>query len=357
MMQHGSTEMGKGGVWMDTVRLGRTELRVSRIGFGGIPIQRVSDEDAQRVLRRTLDLGVTFFDTAYGYGTSEERVGEALCEERDRIILATKTPGRDRATALQHLELSLKRLRAGVIDLWQLHNVSSEETYGKVVGPGGALEAAHEALRDGVVRHIGLTSHSMDIAVKAVTSNLFETIQFPFNYVTREAEEHLIPLAGKHDVGFIGMKPFAGGLLDDARLSIKYVLQWDNVVPDPGIETVADIEGIIEVLTGDRRLTDADREAIGRVRREVGHRFCRRCGYCLPCPAEVPIPVALNIRSFIRRLPEAEILEGGIADVAARAAGCQRCGDCETRCPYGLPIREMLVENVAVFEALKASHA
>jgi predicted aldo/keto reductase-like oxidoreductase len=342
---------------MDTVRLGRTELRVSRIGFGGIPIQRVSDEDAQRVIRRTFDLGVTLFDTAHGYGTSEERVGEALSEERERIILATKTPGRDRSTALEHLELSLKRLKTGVIDLWQFHNVSSEETYEEVIGPGGALEAAHEALRDGVVRHVGLTSHSMDIALKAVASDLFETIQFPFNYVTREAEERLIPLAEKHDVGFIGMKPFAGGLLDDACLSIKYVLQWDNVVPDPGIETIADIEGIAEVLNGDRRLADADREAIERVRREVGNRFCRRCGYCLPCPAEIPIPVALNIKSFIRRFPEAEILEGGIAGVAAKAAACQQCGDCDTRCPYGLPIREMLVESVIVFEALKASHA
>ncbi len=341
---------------MDTVRLGRTDLRVSRIGFGGIPIQRVSDEDARRVIRRTFDLGVTFFDTAHGYGTSEERIGDALSVERDRTIIATKTPGRDRKTALEHLELSLKRLQTGVIDLWQLHNVSSEENYAEVIGPGGALEAAHEALRDGVVRHIGLTSHSMDVAVQAVASGLFETIQFPFNYVTREAEERLIPLAEKHDVGFIGMKPFAGGLLDDARLSIKYVLQWDNVVPDPGIETIADIEGITDVLNGDRRLTDEEREEIERIRSEVGNRFCRRCGYCLPCPAEIPIPVAMNIKSFIRRFPTEHVLGGGIADVAATAATCLQCGDCEARCPYELPIREMLVENGAAFEAVKASH-
>jgi predicted aldo/keto reductase-like oxidoreductase len=175
--------------------------------------------------------------------------------------------------------------------------------------------------------------------------------------VTREAQERLIPLAEEHDVGFIGMKPFAGGPLDDARLSIKYVLQWDNVVPDPGIETVADIEGIVDVLDGDRRLTEEERQEIERIRRRVANRFCRRCGYCLPCLADIPTPVALNIKSFIRRFPEAEILGGSIANVAAKAAACRKCGDCETRCPYGLPIREMLVESVAAFEALKASHA
>jgi predicted aldo/keto reductase-like oxidoreductase len=340
---------------METVRLGKTELQVSRIGFGGIPIQRASDEEARCVIRRAFDLGVTFFDTANGYGTSEERIGEALSEERDRIILATKTPARDRDGALEHLELSLKRLRTDTIDLWQLHNVSSAESYSKVIGPGGALETAREALRDGVVRHIGLSSHSTEIALKATASGLFETIQFPFNYVAREAEEKLIPLAEKHDVGFIGMKPFAGGLLDDARLSIKYVLQWDRVIPDPGIETTDDVEGIVRVLDGDRRLSDEDRQEIERIRGEVGNRFCRRCGYCLPCPAEIPLPVAMNLVSFMRRFPTDDLESDWLADVVAKATTCQQCGDCESRCPYELPIREMLVENVKAFAELKTS--
>ena len=339
---------------METVRLGKTELQVSRIGFGGIPIQRVSDEEARRVIRRTFDLGVTFYDTANGYGTSEERIGGALSDVRNRIVLATKTPARARDGALEHLELSLKRLRTDTIDLWQFHNVSSEETYAKVVGPGGALEAAHEALHDGVVRHIGLTSHSLEIALKATASGLFETIQFPFNYVTREAEEKLIPLAEEHDVGFIGMKPFAGGLLDDARLSIKYVLQWDRVLPDPGIETVDDIEGIVRVLDGDLRLTSEERQEIERIRGEVGNRFCRRCGYCLPCPAGIRIPVAMNLVSYMRRFPVDNPEFSWIVDTAAKAAACLQCGECETRCPYELPIRAILAENVAAFEELKA---
>jgi len=337
---------------MDTMRLGRTELQVSRIGFGGIPIQRVSDNEALRVIRRTFDLGVTFLDTANGYGSSEVRLGDALGDVRDRVLIATKTVARDRATALGHLARSLQRLRTDVIDLWQLHNVSSAEAYEQVFAPGGALEAAHEALRRGTVRHVGITSHSMDIALEAVASDRFETVQFPFNYVTCEAEERLIPLAAEHDVGFIGMKPFAGGLLDDAALSIKYVLQWDTVLPDPGIETTQDIEGIVEILHGDRRLTDAERVEIERIRGEVGHRFCRRCGYCLPCPAEIPIPVVLNVPSFIRRLPADDLRSGGIAGVVEKAKGCLTCGACESRCPYGLPIREMLVESIDAFASL-----
>ena len=199
---------------MDTVRLGKSELQVTRVGFGGSPIQRVSDEDAERVIRRAFELGVRFFDTAHGYGSSEERIGEALEAEREHLVLATKTPARDRGGALGHLELSLKRLRTDAIDLWQLHNVSRKEDYSKVIAPGGALEAAREALQAGVVKHIGLSSHSMDIALLATRSGLFETIQFPFNYVTNEAADELIPLASKHDVGFIGMKPFGGGMLD-----------------------------------------------------------------------------------------------------------------------------------------------
>jgi len=339
---------------MQSVRLGGTGLQVSRIGFGGIPIQRVSDEEAQRIIRRAFDLGVTFFDTAHGYGTSEERIGKALEGVRDRIVLATKTPARTRDEALEHLGLSCQRLRTDVIDLWQLHNVSSERAYDEVTGPGGALEVAQEAYRRGIVRHIGVSSHSLDMALKLTASGDFETIQFPFNYVTCEAEQKLIPLAIENDVGFIGMKPFAGGLLDDARLALKYVLQWDAVVPDPGIETLADIEELVEILEGDVCLTEVERKEIDRIRAEVGHRFCRRCGYCLPCPVEIPIPAALGVDSFVRRFPRERVLNSGMPRVVAKAGECLQCGACETRCPYGLPIREMLVENIQAFEAMRA---
>ncbi len=342
---------------MQRVRLGRTELPVTRVGFGGIPIQRVDPESAHTAIRRTYSLGVRFFDTANGYGTSEERIGRALHDVRSEVILATKTGARTREEAEAHLALSLERLQTDFVDLWQFHNVSTEDDYRQVLGRNGAMEAAQRALEEGTVRHVGITSHSMEIALEAVSSDRFETIQFPFNFVTREAEDRLIPLAAQRDVGFIGMKPFAGGLLDDPNLSIKYVLQWENVVPDPGIETVEDIEQIARLVGGSLTLTASERREIERLRSELGTRFCRRCGYCLPCPEGIRIPTALNVISFARRFTPEQLLQGSVGRAAEKARDCVRCGECETRCPYHLPIREMLVENVEAYESVKAAHS
>jgi predicted aldo/keto reductase-like oxidoreductase len=336
------------------MRLGKTGLQCSRIGFGGIPIQRLTEADAVQVVQRCLDLGVTFLDTAHGYTTSEERIGKAIAGRRDQVILATKTPGRDRSTALEHLELSLNRLRTGTIDLWQFHGVSTFEAYEQVLGPDGAMEAAQEALQAGTVRHIGITSHSMDVALEAVPSGLFETIQFPFNYVTSEPAERLLPLARTHDVGFIAMKPLAGGMLDDANLAIKYLLQFDDVLPDPGIETADEIEEIIEIANGPWALTPQERQDMACIREELGTRFCRRCDYCQPCPEGIPISTIMNMRSFWKRMSEEQLVSGWIAEAVEKARHCAECGTCEERCPYELPIREMIVENVAFFDAMVA---
>jgi predicted aldo/keto reductase-like oxidoreductase len=341
---------------MKSVRLGRTGLQVSRIGFGGIPIQRLTGPEAIQLVRRCLELGVTFFDTATGYSTSEERIGKALAGWRKQAIIATKTPARDRATALEHLELSLRRLNVEVIDLWQLHNVSTFETYEQVLGPHGALEAAQQALEAGKVRHIGITSHSMDVAREAVPSGLFETVQFPFNFVTNEPAQQLVPLAQEHDVGFIAMKPLGGGLLRNANLCIKYLLQFDNVVPDPGIQRLEEIEEIAGIVAGSWELTPEEWQAIEHIRAEVGKRFCRRCGYCEPCPQGVRISTVMNVRSFWQRIPAERLAAGWLAEAAASAGQCIECGECEEKCPYQLPIREMLVENVAFYrEALGAA--
>jgi predicted aldo/keto reductase-like oxidoreductase len=343
---------------MKGVRLGRTGLQVSRIGFGGIPVQRLSEPEAIQLLWRCLELGVTFFDTANGYSTSEERIGKALATwpgGREQVIVATKTAARDGATALEHLELSLRRLNVEYIDLWQLHNVSTFEVYEQVLRPGGALKAALQALEAGKVRHIGITSHSMDVALEAVPSGRFETVQFPFNLVTHEPTQKLVPLAREHDVGFIAMKPLGGGLLSDANLCIKYLLQFDNVVPDPGIEKLEEIEEIAAIVAGSWVLSASEREEIKRIREDVGTRFCRRCGYCEPCPQGVRISTVMNMRSFWQRFPAQRLTAGWFAEAAASAGQCIECGECEEKCPYQLPIREMLVENVAFYEdALRA---
>jgi uncharacterized protein len=340
---------------MKSVRLGKTGLQVSRVGFGGIPIQRLTEDEAVRVVRRCLDLGVTLLDTATGYTTSEERIGKAIAGRRQELILATKTPARDRVKALEHLELSLQRLQTDYIDLWQLHNVSTPEAYAQVLGPGGALEAAQEAVRAGKVRHIGLSSHSLDMALRAVPSGHFETLQFPFNFVTDEATAELLPLAQRHDVGFIAMKPFGGGMLDNARLTLKHLLQFAQVVPDPGIQTVEEIEEIAEIVGGSWVLTPEEEREMARIRSELDARFCRRCDYCQPCPEQVRISTVLHLRGFYQRFPADRFFSGFVAESAESARRCAQCGECEERCPYRLPIREMLTESLAFYDGLKAA--
>ena len=337
---------------MITTRLGKTGLEVSRVGIGGIPIQRPSEDEAIKIIHRALDLGINFIDTAAGYGNSEERIGKALIGHRDQVVIATKSgrPGKTEAAA--ELERSLKRLQTDVIDIWQLHNISNAEKYAQVTGPGGSLETAQEALQAGKIRHIGLSSHNLDIAIKAVKSGLFEVIQFPFNYVTREPEDELIPLAKEYDVVFIGMKPFAGGMLGNATLSIKYVLQFTWVVPDPGIQKVEEIEEIVAIVeSGDWDLTPQEIEAR---RAELGTQFCRQCGYCQPCPEDVNIPMVMITQGMWKLWPRDTFLRW-MGEVADGARNCIECGECETKCPYQLPIREMIAENIAFYERVSQS--
>lgn len=339
---------------MKSIRLGQTGLQVSRVGFGGIPIQRLGEDEAVRVVRHCLDVGVTFLDTANGYSTSEERIGMAIAGRREQVVIATKTGARDKATAQEHLALSLKRLNTAYIDLWQFHGVSTFEEYEQVLGPGGAMEAAREALQSGQIRHIGITSHSMDVALHAVPSGHFETVQFPFNFVTNEPAQELVPLARAHDVGFIAMKPMAGGLLEDATLAFKYLLQFENVLPDPGIEKIEEIEEIVGIAGGPYEMTSAERQRLETIRAEVGTRFCRRCEYCQPCPEGVRIPVIVNLRSFWKRMPVQTFSEGWVAAAVESGDLCVNCGECEEKCPYKLPIQEMIDENLAFFERVVA---
>ncbi|MBN1934053.1 MAG: aldo/keto reductase [Anaerolineae bacterium] len=335
---------------MKKVRLGKTGLMVSRVGFGGIPIQRLGEADAVAVVRRCLDLGVNFIDTANGYTVSEGYIGKAIAgRKREELIIATKTGARDRETALRHLAQSLDSLGSDYIDLWQFHGVSTPEDYERVMSPGGALEAAWEALAAGQVRHIGVTSHSLDLALEMAPSGHFETIQFPFNFVACEATERLLPLAQAHDVGFIAMKPLGGGLLDNARLAIKYLLQFD-VLPDPGIEKASEIEEIVALVEGDLALTARERVEMERIRAELGARFCHRCEYCQPCPQKISISTVMNTRSFWKRFPADRFASSWIGQAIEQAKTCLECGECESRCPYHLPIREMLKENVAFYE-------
>lgn len=339
---------------MEKIRLGRTEMMVSRVGFGGIPIQRDTPEEAIEVVRRCLEHGINFIDTANAYTTSEERVGRAISGQRDGLIVATKSGSRTRDGLENHLNLSLKQLSVESIDLFQFHNVSDLKTLDIILDPKGPRATIEAAKKKGIIKHIGVTSHSMDAAKEAVKSDCFETIMFPFNFITNEAADELLPLAREHDVGFIAMKPFAGGALSNAAIALKYLLQFPDVVPIPGIEKPWEIDEIAEILEGSWQMTAEEEHEMNRLKDELGTRFCRRCDYCQPCQEDISISMVMISDSFFKRFPPERFFTGGIADVMEKAADCSECGDCEERCPYDLPIREIMVERVDWYKKEKS---
>lgn len=341
--------------------LGRTGASVSQVGCGGIPIQRLQEDEAIAVVQGVLDLGITFIDTANSYNTSEERIGKVLTargrKRRGEVFLATKTQQRSKAGAAQHIALSLQRLQTDYIDLYQFHNVADADAMAQVLGPGGAYEGVEEARAAGLVRHIGVSSHSPEIAKQLVKSGKFETIQFPFNFITREPGEELLPLAAEYNVGFIAMKPLDGGTLDRVDLAFKYLLQFPTVVPDPGIEAVEQMRQIIGIAEGDLMLTAQDLVDMEAIRAEVGTRHCRRCGYCQPCPNGISIPQVLSMPASFKRNSPDRFFRAQTQGNVAEAENCAECGECEEQCPYRLPIRELLKAATAFYREKEREYA
>ena len=341
---------------MDKIKLGKTGMTVSKLGFGGIPIQRVSEDEAVAVVQRCLDLGITFFDTANVYTTSEARIGKAIEGRREKIVIATKSTSRNREGVDEHLNMSLERLGLNYIDLYQFHQVGDFKSLETVLDPKGPMVVLEKAKKAGVIKHIGVTSHQIDVAKEAVKSDRFETLMFPFNFIACEAADELLPLCRKHDVGFIAMKPLAGGALDNVTIAFKYLLQFPDVLPIPGIEKSREIEEIVQVLQGPWDMSEAERNEMQRLRDELGNKFCRRCDYCQPCTQEIPISTVMVVKSAIGRLPPERLFTGMFADAVEKAANCTECGDCEERCPYQLPIMEMLPESVQYFKEAKQKY-
>ena len=335
---------------MNKVRLGKTGLMVSRVGFGGIPIQRLSTEEAINVVRGVIAMGVNFIDTAYNYGDSEEKIGLAIKGiPRDELIIATKSSAPDKKTFLEHLDTSLKRLGTDYIDIHQHHNVSTLKNYEAIMAENGAYEGMMEAVRAGKVRFPAASSHSIDLAVKIIQDGKYMAIQAPFNFVDDKAAAKAIPLAKESDIGFIAMKPFGGGLLDDASTAIKYLMQFDNVVPDPGIEKLSEMEEIIRIIESGEQFNASDAETVDKMRAELGDHWCHKCDYCQPCPQNIRICVVLTLETFFKRMPIAHIVKT-IGKLVENARNCTNCRVCMSRCPYNLNIPVLLKEKLALWD-------
>jgi predicted aldo/keto reductase-like oxidoreductase len=338
---------------MRTTLLGKSGLEVSAVGFGGIPIMRLTEADAVNVIHRALDLGVTFIDTASGYGDSQAKIGAAIHDRRDGLVIATKSPARDAAGMAADIETARRDMRTDVIDLVQLHAIGSDEEWRTVRSPGGAMEALLAAKDAGHVRHIGYTSHDLATALMLAAEDVFETVQFPFNLVAREPGEKLLPVARDNGLGFIVMKPMCGGQFDDAELAFKYLNAYPDLVAIPGIETAAEIEQIVAVVESAATLTGDDKARAEKIVGRLGKLFCRRCGYCQPCPEGIGITSALILDGLLKRFPT-DLAVNCAKGVAEKVPACTECGQCEDKCPYDLPIRDLIKEAGQVAERFLA---
>ncbi|MBF0529887.1 MAG: aldo/keto reductase [Deltaproteobacteria bacterium] len=334
---------------MRYLKLGNTGLEVSEVGFGCIPIIRLSTTEAVKVLKRAVDQGITLFDSAHMYLDSEEKMGLAFDGIRNKLVLATKSLKRDFAGVEADINLSLKRLRTDYIDLFQIHQLSLEEDYQAAIGPDGILEAIHQARQVGKIRHIGVTSHSIEMAVKLIKTGLFSTVQFPFNFIEFKPVEELHPSARQEGMGILAMKPFAGGVLDDAQLCFKFLRRFPDVIPLPGFDAVEQVDQIVAIYDTENEVRPEDLAAMEKYRAELGQKFCRRCEYCQPCEQGVMITAAMGYPVIARRM-SGPIAAGFMPKAMISIRNCTECGECLQRCPYNLPIPEMLKKHLALYE-------
>ncbi len=328
--------------------LGKTGLKIARLGFGGIPIQKIDAEGTKVLMRKLMEEGVNYIDTARGYTVSEEYLGYALEGIREHFVLATKSMARTKEAMAQDIGISLRNLRTDYIDLYQVHNPAPKDLE-QVMAPGGALEALQEAKVQGKIGHIGITLHSVDLFRQALELPWVETIMFPYNIVETQGEE-LIARCTEKNIGFICMKPMAGGAIEDASAAMRFIISNPHVtVVIPGMADTEEIAQNIASASDTSPLSAAEQEKISEIRSFLGTNFCRRCNYCAPCTAGINIPAVFLMEGYYSRYNLKEWATNRYGGMQKTASDCVDCGVCEERCPYQLPIREMMKKTADVF--------
>ncbi len=326
----------------DLVTLGSTGITVNKNGFGALPIQRISKEDAVFLTRKAFDSGITFFDTARAYSDSEEKLGEAFEGLRDKLFIATKTGALTGEDLLKDLDTSLIKLKTDHVDIYQFHNPS----FCPKPGDGtGLYEAVLEAKKQGKILHIGITNHRLNVATEAIYSGLYETLQFPFSYLSDEKEEELVSLCKEHNMGFIAMKSLAGGLITNSKAAYAFAGQFDNVLPIWGVQREKELDEFISYISNPPHMTDEIRSIINNDKKQLSGEFCRGCGYCMPCPAEIEINNCARMSLMLRRAPSENWLNDNWQSKMKKIKDCKNCGQCKNKCPYGLNTPELLKKN------------
>ena len=334
---------------MDRVTLGKTGITVCRNGFGALPIQRIGKEDAAYLVRKAYENGVNFFDTARVYTDSEEKLGYATSSFRDKIYIATKTAAKNGEDLKKDLETSLSLLKTDYIDIYQFHN----PPFCPKPGDGtGLYEAMLEAKKEGKIRHIGITNHRLGVAKEAIESGLYETLQFPFSYISGEKEMELLAMCRERDMGFIAMKGLAGGLLNNSRVCYAFMSQFDNVLPIWGVQRERELDEWLSYNDNPPVMDEEVKSIIEKDRKELSGDFCRGCGYCMPCPMGIQISECARMIQMIRRSPSQGQLGAEAQAMMANIHNCVKCGKCMDKCPYSLPIPTLLEKNLEDYEAI-----
>lgn len=334
---------------MDRVTLGKTGITVCRNGFGALPIQRIGKEDAAYLVRKAYENGVNFFDTARVYTDSEEKLGYATSSFRNKIYIATKTAAKNGEELKKDLETSLSLLKTDYIDIYQFHN----PPFCPKPGDGtGLYEAMLEAKKEGNIRHIGITNHRLGVAKEAIESGLYETLQFPFSYISGEKEMELLAMCRERDMGFIAMKGLAGGLLNNSRVCYAFMSQFDNVLPIWGVQRERELDEWLSYNDNPPVMDEEVKSIIEKDRKELSGDFCRGCGYCMPCPMGIKISECARMIQMIRRSPSESQLSAEAQAMMANIHNCVKCGKCMDKCPYSLPIPTLLEKNLEDYEAI-----
>lgn len=329
---------------MKTVTLGRTGITVNKNGFGALPIQRVSADYAGKLLRKAFDAGITYFDTARAYTDSEEKIGLALSDVRDKIFIATKTMSTTVEGFWEQLETSLRLLKTDYIDVYQFHN----PPFCPKPGDGsGLFEAMLEAKKQGKIRFIGLTNHRLNVAEEAVRSGLYDTLQFPFCYLATEKDTALVDLCREQNVGFISMKGLSGGLITNSAAAYAWQASFENALPIWGVQREQELDEFISYIQNPPTMDDPEIKAvIEKDRKELIGNFCRACGYCMPCPAGIVINQCARMSQLIRRSPSASLLSPENQAMMEKIEDCLHCNQCRKKCPYGLDTPTLLRQNL-----------
>lgn len=329
---------------MDKVKLGKTGLEVNKNGFGALPLQRISKKDAVYLLQKAFYNGINYFDTARAYSDSEEKLGAAFSYIRDRIVISTKTMAPDGESFRKDLETSLRILKTDYIDIYQFHNPA---VCPRPRDGSGLYEAAEEAKKQGKIRHIGITNHRIAVAEEAVESGLYETLQFPFSYLAAPSEIALVEKCRKANMGFIAMKGLAGGLINNSACAYAFMAQpqFSHVAPIWGMQRESELDEFLSYQNCPPRLAGELLERIEADKKELTGDFCRGCGYCMPCPAGIEINNCARMSLMLRRAPQDGWLSKEWQEKMKKIENCLHCGQCMSKCPYGLNTPDLLAKN------------